>query len=322
MEKFIMNRLFKSCKMLISLFALCSNYVLVSMEKPILEKVETTCYEENKAPESYLFQLPNELLLLIFEYGAIGKTTNEALNNLKSIELTNKKIRGLVNTNYFISRIINNRPKPESKILMALSLNNAHAMEWLKKFIQEPHHKKAILWQLKYGLLTVNDAVFLNGWKVVAQVYSPQFCKNKLSEHLFELFNTFKNSTKQYDWYAQCKNLLAAGADPNMMGNDHYQKPLLILATDVNDTRYLDLLLAAGGNPNLKDPQTSYTLLMNAIYNENVPAAQLLLVHGADAQIITNDGQTAMSIAHDLPYPSDDIFIKLLRNNETVKKIE
>lgn|GEM_PF-6660648 len=311
-----MNRLFKSCKILISLFALCSNYVLVSMEKPTLEKVETTCYEENKAPESYLFQLPNELLLLILEYVVTAKTTNEASNNLKSIELTNKKIHGLVNDTYFISRIINHKPQPESKILMALSLNNSYAREWLKKFIREPHHKKAMLWQLKYGLLTTDDAVFLNGWKVIAQVYSRQFCQKKLSEHLFELFNTFKNSKRRDDWYTQCKNLLAAGADPNMMGNEQYQKPLLILATEIDDTRYLALLLAYGGNSNLQDPQTSYTVLMNAIYNENLPAAQLLLAHGADAQIITNDGQTAMSIARDLPYPSDDIFITLLRDKE------
>lgn len=68
----------------------------------------------------------------------------------------------------------------------------------------------------------------------------------------------------------------------------------LFMALNSGDLGYFSALLAAGANPNIRDPQSGRTLLMTA---DKATMAQLLLAHGADPTLRDNKGATALHYA-------------------------
>lgn len=65
----------------------------------------------------------------------------------------------------------------------------------------------------------------------------------------------------------------------------------LFMALKSGDLGYFSALLAAGANPNARDPKSGRTLLM---HSDNAAMAQLLLAHGADPTLADHQGATAL----------------------------
>jgi ankyrin repeat protein len=64
----------------------------------------------------------------------------------------------------------------------------------------------------------------------------------------------------------------------------------------VGDHAAARALLEAGANPDLRQ-RGGYTALHTAAHNDDAELARLLLSHGADPAVLTDDGQTAADMA-------------------------
>ena len=75
----------------------------------------------------------------------------------------------------------------------------------------------------------------------------------------------------------------------------------LLAAAEVNGVLVAELLLAAGADPSWTDPDTLESALhvaaRHASRADNTPVARLLLEAGADVDLVTSDGVTALDIA-------------------------
>ena len=90
------------------------------------------------------------------------------------------------------------------------------------------------------------------------------------------------------------KSLIASGADVN------YQKDDMMGSTAINlaqDTLMMKVLIDAGADINHQNKMTGYTPLMNALNGMNKEVAGFLLREGADVNIKTKDGTTALILA-------------------------
>jgi ankyrin repeat protein len=92
--------------------------------------------------------------------------------------------------------------------------------------------------------------------------------------------------------------LLAAGADPDADAANPFTVRPLHSAVSVRDEEATRALLEAGADPNVRQ-QGGYTPLHAAAHNDDVALVELLLAHGADASLQTDDGQSAADLAGD-----------------------
>ncbi|RMZ86441.1 hypothetical protein DV736_g6330, partial [Chaetothyriales sp. CBS 134916] len=115
--------------------------------------------------------------------------------------------------------------------------------------------------------------------------------------------------------------LLEAGADPNLPGPEHPLWPstyqpnilqlllakgashkktpgILELATSINSLESISILLAAGVNPNTKKDAT-YTPLCSAIRDNRADIVRMLLVNGADPNLIASEYPAFKCVTHD-----------------------
>lgn len=68
----------------------------------------------------------------------------------------------------------------------------------------------------------------------------------------------------------------------------------IFMALDSGDLAFFGTLLASGANPNVRDPKSGRTLLMNT---DKAAMVQLLIAHGADPTLKDNQGATALHYA-------------------------
>src|SRR3989475_463560 len=95
--------------------------------------------------------------------------------------------------------------------------------------------------------------------------------------------------------------LLEAGADPRLASRQGGFTPLhSAVATDAGaaDIEIVRMLLAAGADPNAKS-QSGSTPLHTVGFTGDRESLDLLMRHGADLAIKTNDGKTAAEIARE-----------------------
>lgn len=88
---------------------------------------------------------------------------------------------------------------------------------------------------------------------------------------------------------------LAAGFSPSLI--DSRGTPLLSLAVRAQFPPVVSLLLNAGADVNRLSQDRGYSPLMDAVQKGDVAIAQILLDHGADGNLKSKDGQTALIIA-------------------------
>lgn len=96
--------------------------------------------------------------------------------------------------------------------------------------------------------------------------------------------------------------LLDAGADPTQPGIDG--DTVVHLASQVNDARYLQLLLAKGANPNVPNGITRATPLHSAIRGSREAQYRALLAAGADHKLADRTGNTALHLAAQTNQPA------------------
>ena len=90
------------------------------------------------------------------------------------------------------------------------------------------------------------------------------------------------------------KGLIAAGADVNHQNDDMMGYTALGLTKDIE---MMKVLISAGADINHQDKRTGYTHLMNALNSCNTKVAQFLIDKGADINLKSNDGATALILA-------------------------
>jgi ankyrin repeat protein len=97
--------------------------------------------------------------------------------------------------------------------------------------------------------------------------------------------------------------LLAAGADPNLPGEDYdgaiSYSPIMNATTDRHSNQCVEcinLLLAAGADMNQTTAE-GVTALMAALIYPNLPALRRLLEAGAKVHLKNHEGKTALDIA-------------------------
>jgi len=108
------------------------------------------------------------------------------------------------------------------------------------------------------------------------------------------------------------KALIAAGADVNYQKDDMMGYTALGLA---KDTVMMEVLISAGADINHQDNRTGYTPLMNALNGCNNDVAGFLIRQGADINIKSNDGATALILACGC---SEDIAKQLLEKGADI----
>lgn len=92
------------------------------------------------------------------------------------------------------------------------------------------------------------------------------------------------------------KTLLAAHADPNFRRREGLS--IMILITRMKDSRFLELALQHGGNPNFQDVKPIRTPIFEAVkYSDAGRQRELLLQAGADLNSQDGSGQTPMMVA-------------------------
>ncbi|MDD5169705.1 MAG: ankyrin repeat domain-containing protein [Syntrophales bacterium] len=111
--------------------------------------------------------------------------------------------------------------------------------------------------------------------------------------------------------------LLKRGASVNMPGPDG--GTLLLAATACPDEMYpiVKLLIEKGDNINAQDRYYGYTPLINASYNNSPQMAKKLLASGADVNVRSKEGKTALDYAR--YYKNTDIISILNPGDETLQ---
>lgn len=104
--------------------------------------------------------------------------------------------------------------------------------------------------------------------------------------------------------YESTKALLELGANPNLRNLYDGENALINAADIYDDSRFLKLVLAYGGDPNNNDISEtakkfprSTTPLITAAMNGNLDNVKLLVEAGAEIDYITYDGLTALKMA-------------------------
>ncbi len=89
------------------------------------------------------------------------------------------------------------------------------------------------------------------------------------------------------------KALIAAGADVNQEDDMMGYTPLGL----TNNIEMMKVLISGGANLNHKDKRMGYTILMSALNSCNTEVAEFLIKEGADINLKSNDGTTALILA-------------------------
>ncbi|MBS1721493.1 MAG: ankyrin repeat domain-containing protein [Armatimonadetes bacterium] len=97
-------------------------------------------------------------------------------------------------------------------------------------------------------------------------------------------------------------NLIGNGADVNVRGTALGGVAPIHAAVFGRQNESLDLLLAAGADPNLRQ-EGGFTALMGAAQNGNEPMVASLLAAGADPAATTDAGKTASDMAEESGHP-------------------
>lgn len=102
--------------------------------------------------------------------------------------------------------------------------------------------------------------------------------------------------------YDGAERLLDLGANPNQkMAGTGDISPMWIAAGSA-DSRWLPMMLAHGGNPDITVPEIFGTALLNALEQRRFANARLLLSHGADVNERDAAGETAADYAVELQH--------------------
>jgi ankyrin repeat protein len=97
---------------------------------------------------------------------------------------------------------------------------------------------------------------------------------------------------------AAAKALIAAGADVNAAANNGLKVAALHAAVAGRNLEIVEAVLAAGGNPNAPQ-QAGFRPMHEAGSNANRKLAELLLKHGADPTLTSDDGKSAIDLARE-----------------------
>lgn len=97
---------------------------------------------------------------------------------------------------------------------------------------------------------------------------------------------------------AAVKALIAAGADVNAAAKNGLKVAALHAAVAGRNMEAIKAVLAAGGDPNAQQ-QAGFRPIHEAGGNANRVLAELLLAHGADPSLTTDDGKSAIDLARE-----------------------
>jgi ankyrin repeat protein len=97
---------------------------------------------------------------------------------------------------------------------------------------------------------------------------------------------------------AAVKALIAAGADVNAAAKNALKVAALHAAVAGRNMEAITAVLAAGGDPNAQQ-QAGFRPMHEAGGNANRALAELLLAHGADPSLTTDDGKSAIDLARE-----------------------
>jgi ankyrin repeat protein len=123
----------------------------------------------------------------------------------------------------------------------------------------------------------------------VAAIVAGLFVSTDLVPQETELFSKVRDNDLN-----GVKALIAAGADVNYQQDDMMGYTALELTYD---TVMMKVLISAGADINHKSKMTGYTPLMNALNSCNNDVAGFLIRSGADINIKSGDGTTALILA-------------------------
>lgn len=97
---------------------------------------------------------------------------------------------------------------------------------------------------------------------------------------------------------AAVKALIAAGADVNAAAKNPLKVAALHAAVAGRNMEAIKAVLAAGGDPNAQQ-QAGFRPMHEAGTNANRALAELLLSHGADPTLTSDDGKSAIDLARE-----------------------
>jgi ankyrin repeat protein len=97
---------------------------------------------------------------------------------------------------------------------------------------------------------------------------------------------------------AAVKALIAAGADVNAAAKNPLKVAALHAAVAGRNMEAIKAVLAAGGDPNAQQ-QAGFRPMHEAGNNANRALAELLLSHGADPTLTSDDGKSAIDLARE-----------------------
>src|SRR6478736_5027490 len=97
---------------------------------------------------------------------------------------------------------------------------------------------------------------------------------------------------------AAVKSLIAAGADVNAAAKNGLKVAALHAAVAGRNMEAIKAVLAAGGDPNAPQ-QAGFRPMHEAGGNANRPLAELLIAHGADPSLTSDDGKSAIDLARE-----------------------
>ncbi|NUO77563.1 MAG: ankyrin repeat domain-containing protein [Lysobacter sp.] len=116
------------------------------------------------------------------------------------------------------------------------------------------------------------------------------------------------------------KALLDAGADPKQPGVDG--DTVLHMAAAANDASYLTELLARGGDPNVRNPESGAGPLRAALMGEREAQFRALLAAGADPNLADRLGNTPLHIAGQINEPARALDLLQAGSNPTARNAQ
>jgi len=120
---------------------------------------------------------------------------------------------------------------------------------------------------------------------------------NRVSEHAPDGFTPVALAAF-FGQPAAVKTLIAAGADVNAAAKNPLKVAALHAAVAGGKLEIVQAVLQAGGDANAQQ-QAGFRPIHEAGIKANRPLADLLLSHGADPSLTSDDGKSAIDLAHE-----------------------